>query len=126
MQVIHVQAEPRRVWIFSTDSSASVKLDSVELYVNEVRSSVYVTLTCDVILTTWFCVECSALDITFLLDATGSVDFDYDVTQEVARTIVEGLSFSAGERTRVSVVTFQVDATVEFQLDSYTTKVPIT
>ena len=57
----------------------------------------------------------------FLLDATKSMNYPYDVTQSMARRIVDGLSYNNG-RTRVAMITFQVEAALRFDLQTYTDK----
>ena len=67
--------------------------------------------------------DCTAsLDVVFLLDATESMDYDYDVTQMMARRIADGLNYAIG-RTRLGLITFQQEATLRFSLDTYTEKV---
>lgn len=69
--------------------------------------------------------ECPvSLDVAILLDATESMDYDYDVTQTLARRITVGLNF-ASNQTRLAIVTFQVDATLRFGLDTYFGRVRI-
>ena len=66
---------------------------------------------------------CTAqLDIVFVVDASGSMDFDYSVTQLILKLIVYGLNFD-NDNTRVGVVTFQNTPKTEFPLNQYTLKV---
>ena len=60
--------------------------------------------------------------MTLILDATGSVTVQYETVQALAREIVQGLSFVLS-RVRVAVVTYQVEATIQFDLDDYADKV---
>ena len=60
-------------------------------------------------------------DIVFLLDASGSVDDNFALIQELTKRIVSGLNFAI-DRTRVGIVTYQDTEQVRFNLDEYTSK----
>ena len=58
------------------------------------------------------------LDISFLLDASGSIQADFDLIQQLTRRIVHGLNFN-NDRIRVGVTTFSDVATVRFHMNKY-------
>ncbi len=60
-------------------------------------------------------------DVIFVLDASGSVEENFDLSLQLTRKIVEGLNF-AGGRTRVGVVTYSDMANVRFHLNQYQDK----
>ena len=60
-------------------------------------------------------------DIVFLLDASGSVEANYILIQELTKRVVHGLNFDGG-RTRVGVITYQNEEKVRFNLNEYTSK----
>ena len=60
-------------------------------------------------------------DIVFLLDASGSVEDNFALIQDLTKRIVYGLNFAI-DRTRVSIVTYQDTEQVRFNLDEYTSK----
>ena len=55
------------------------------------------------------------------MDASGSVESNFALIQDLAKTIVWGLNFNGG-RTRVGVITYQADANERFLLNEYTDK----
>ena len=57
--------------------------------------------------------------MAFLLDASGSVEENFELAQNLAKHIVSGLNFQASG-TRVSVVIFSDEARIQFTLDQYT------
>ena len=61
------------------------------------------------------------LDVVLVLDASGSVYYDFEMVQRLAIRIVWGLNF-ANSRVRVGVITYQDTEKIEFVLDRYTTK----
>ena len=63
----------------------------------------------------------SNLDLTFVLDASGSVHYDFELVQRLATRIVWGLNF-VNSRVRVGIITYQETERVEFVLDQYVTK----
>ena len=58
------------------------------------------------------------MDISFLLDASGSIEADFDLIQQLTRRIVHGLNFN-NDRIRVGVTTFSDVATVRFHMNKY-------
>ena len=66
------------------------------------------------------------LDVAFLLDFSGSVDFVYGLVINFARQVVSGLPVGVPSRrddggVRVAVVTYSNKANVSFFLNNYTT-----
>lgn len=64
------------------------------------------------------------MDLTFVLDASGSVDEIFERSMNLTRKIVHGLNF-AGGRTRVAVVTYGDDAQLRFKLNEYSDKISV-
>lgn len=60
----------------------------------------------------------SRADVVFVLDASGSVEKNFEIALNMTRRIVQGLNF-AGDRTQVGVVTYSDNALVRFQLNEY-------
>ena len=58
------------------------------------------------------------MDIGFVLDASGSVEKNFDLSLRLTRKIVEGLNF-AGGRARVGLLTYSDSARIRFRLDQY-------
>ncbi|CAD5119952.1 DgyrCDS8533 [Dimorphilus gyrociliatus] len=58
-------------------------------------------------------------DVVLILDGSGSVSEQYEMTQKIASEIVWSLNFNQ-QRTRVGVVTFNDTATARFHLNTYT------
>ena len=58
------------------------------------------------------------LDLSFLLDASGSMTSDFDLIQQLARRIIHGLNFN-NDRLRIGVTTFSAMATVRFHMNRY-------
>ena len=56
-----------------------------------------------------------------MLDFSGSLDQVLEVVIAFAREVTEGLPFALG-RARVAVVSFSDEATVNFELDDYSSK----
>jgi collagen type VI alpha len=66
--------------------------------------------------------QCSRqLDVTFVLDLSGSVDIVYYNSIAFIREVVEGLPLNFG-RTRVGLVSYSDTARINFYLDTYTTR----
>lgn len=61
------------------------------------------------------------MDVTFILDLSGSVDTIYDISVSFINEVVYGLPFQMG-RVRVALVSFSDSARVEFYLDKYQNK----
>ena len=56
-----------------------------------------------------------------MLDASGSVESNYALIQDLAKRVVYGLNFNAG-RTRVGVITYQNTEQIRFHLNEYTSQ----
>merc|ERR1739848_757300 len=56
------------------------------------------------------------MDVSFVLDASGSIDNAFDMSMKLAKRIVEGLNF-AGSRTRVAMLTYSDYPQVRFHLN---------
>lgn len=61
------------------------------------------------------------MDVTFILDLSGSVDTIYDISVSFINEVVYGLPFQMG-RAHVALVSFSDSARVEFYLDKYQNK----
>ena len=61
------------------------------------------------------------MDITFILDVSGSVESEYEMTINFARAVVQGLDMSVG-RSQVAAVAFSSDVVDFFPLNRYTDK----
>ncbi len=61
------------------------------------------------------------MDVTLVLDLSGSVEMVYDVILAFAKKLVEGLPVSL-DRGRVGLVSFRDEAEVNFFLDTYRSK----
>lgn len=64
------------------------------------------------------------MDLTFVLDASGSVADTFERSMNLTRKIVQGLNFNGG-RTRTAVVTYADTATIRFKLNEYTDQVSV-
>jgi len=64
------------------------------------------------------------MDLTFVLDASGSVEETFERSMNLTRSIVNGLNF-AGGRTRVALVTYGDNALIRFKLNEYSDKVSV-
>ena len=53
----------------------------------------------------------SQRDLLFLLDASGSVEYNFDLEQQLTKQIIWGLNF-AGSRFRVGLITWQAQERV--------------
>ena len=58
-------------------------------------------------------------DVAIVLDASGSVNYDYDLAQQLARLVVHGLNLNQ-DRMRVSVLTYQNAEQVAIQHIKFT------
>ena len=65
------------------------------------------------------------MDLTFILDFSGSMDDLFDIVIVFAREVTQGLPFQLGGLTRVAVVTYETGGEVQFYLDEYTTKLQV-
>ena len=61
------------------------------------------------------------MDVTFVLDFSGSLDQVSDIVIAFARAVVQGLPFNLG-RARVAVISYHDDATLHFDLNEYSLK----
>ena len=61
------------------------------------------------------------MDVTFILDLSGSVDTIYDLSVSFIAEVVNGLPFQMG-RVRVALISFSTTAKIEFYLNKYQSK----
>lgn len=61
------------------------------------------------------------MDITFLLDLSGSVDVVYDIIVQFTRLVVEGLPMGSN-RARVALVSYSDTSSIQFFLNTYQSK----
>jgi collagen type VI alpha len=79
--------------------------------------------TCDNIFTGKNCErQCSTqVDLTFLVDISGSIEGNYDIQVSFMKRVVEGLNYNFW-RTRTAMVTYAGTPTIRFYLDSFSTE----